>query len=200
MNKQLCLLTALITLLCISNSHAALSPIGIGIVPPIQFPTEDVTVGGVRLSALWSNHRSMNGIDLGVVGNMSSISFTGLSVAGLFNWNKGSVTILGLQAAGITNINVNKTTITGLQIAGGVNSNVAASTHVGLQLALIANLSPFTDVYGGQVGFYNSARDVYGIQIGVINVADKLHGLQIGLVNFHKMGLFAICPIINFGF
>ncbi len=77
--------------------------------------------------------------------------------------------------------------------------NSGESDIVGLGVAL-ANITPFTDVYGGQLGIYNKARDVYGFQIGLINVANNLHGIQIGLLNFNAKGLFSIAPILNIGF
>ena len=88
----------------------------------------------------------------------------------------------------------------GLQFAGGANLNQAASEVWGVQLAALANVAPFTDIYGLQVGIYNRAKDVYGLQIGLVNVADNLHGIQIGIANFNKKGPFEISPIINVGF
>lgn len=204
-NKQcylrLCsLLVLLVSIFGMSHTHAAVSPIGLGIIPPVQFPTEDTKITGARVSALWGNHRAVYGLDIGVIGNMTSLNFGGAAVAGVFNYNKGATTVLGLQAAGLANINVNKASITGVQVAGLFNSNKAVSSLLGFQLALIANVSSFTQVIGGQVGLYNTAREVYGLQIGLVNVTEVLHGLQIGLVNINKMGLFRICPLINFGF
>lgn len=182
-----------------NQSLAAVSPVSVAIAPPIQFPPSDFNVTGVRASLLWGNHRSVYGIDVGLLGNITEQTFTGIAVAGGFNKTGGTTTILGLQLAGGANINTNKTTVVGVQAAIGVNYNTAAATVTGLQFALV-NLSPFTDIYGFQVGMYNKAKEVYGIQLGLVNIADNLHGIQIGLVNFNAKGPFAISPILNVGF
>lgn len=182
-----------------STAHAALSPLALSILPPVEFPPPTFDVAGARLSILWGEQRAVYGIDLGGIGNISDVSFTGIALAGGFNYNKGSATVIGLQAAGVANININSAHIVGLQIAAGMNSNVAESSLIGVQVAL-ANLSQFTTVGGIQLGLYNAARTVYGLQIGLINVVDNLHGLQIGLANFNHQGLFAFAPILNVGF
>jgi hypothetical protein len=182
------------------HAHAAVSPISFGIVRPIQFPPEDFTVTGARISLLWGEHRNMYGLDLGLMGNITEQEFTGLAISGVFNMTMGNTTIVGLQLAGLTNINTNKVFVGGLQLAAGMNINEAASTVAGLQAALLANLSPFTDIYGVQMGLYNRAAIVHGLQIGLVNVTDSLHGFQIGLINFNHKGTFAVSPILNAGF
>jgi hypothetical protein len=181
-----------------STAHAAVTPLSVAIVPPVQFPASDFTITGLRLSLLWGHHRDLYGLDLGVLGNITDQAFTGAAFSGVFNATHGPTTILGLQAAGLANINTEKTNVYGLQMALGLNSNTAQSTVAGLQLA-IANHSPFTSVYGAQIGIYNRAQDVYGLQIGLVNVASSLHGVQIGLANFNAKGPFAISPILNVG-
>ncbi|MGZ3748347.1 MAG: LA_2272 family surface repeat-containing protein, partial [Pseudobdellovibrionaceae bacterium] len=181
-------------------SHAAISPVSVAIVPPVQFPPSDFSVTGVRASALWGKHRDLYGLDVGLLGNITEQSFTGAAVSGVFNNTRNATHILGLQFAGLTNINTNKTDVYGLQATLGVNYNSAASTVAGIQLALLANLSAFTDIYGLQVGLYNRAKDVYGLQVGLVNVTDNLHGVQIGLINFNHKGPFAMSPILNIGF
>jgi hypothetical protein len=184
-----------------NHSHAALSPVGIGLFPPLQFPFEDTAIVGVRANLLWGKHRNVSGFDVGVLMNTTTINFSGLlQVAGLINHNKGSTGILGAQIGGLANINKNKARIYGIQASAGVNYSGAESTLVGLAIAPIANHAPHSKIVGAQIGLYNKARSVYGFQIGLINSAENLHGLQIGLINFHANGLFAVCPAINFGF
>lgn len=182
------------------HAIAALSPVGLSIVPPLQFPPSEYDITGLRVSAIYGQHREMYGIDLGLVGNITEQEFTGLALSGVFNMTNGETHILGLQAAGITNINYNKVTVVGLQIAAGMNVNTAESTVYGLQAALLANLSEHTTINGVQFGLYNKAQKVRGFQIGLINDAVSLSGLQIGLLNIHRQGLFYMSPIINFGF
>jgi hypothetical protein len=189
-----------ISLITAPRAHAALSPLGVSIIPPLEFPPEDFAVTGVRVSVLWGKTRDVYGFDFGLVGNVTQQNFVGIGVSGLFNLNEGAATVIGLQLAGGANINVNKAQIYGLQVAGGVNSNQAESTVVGVQLAALSNYSPYTKVYGAQISLYNRAREVNGFQIGLFNVADSLHGIQIGLLNFNHTGLFAVAPILNIGF
>ncbi|WP_413288076.1 LA_2272 family surface repeat-containing protein [Bdellovibrio sp. HCB337] len=200
MRKYVSLFIFVAGLFHFNAAQAALSPVSVAIVPPIQFPPSDFSVTGVRASVLWGKHRDVYGLDVGVLGNITDQTFTGIGVSGIFNNTRGETNILGLQLAGLANINNNKTSVYGFQITAGVNYQSAASTVSGLQLALLANIAPFTDIYGFQIGLYNRAKEVYGFQIGLVNVADNLHGIQIGLINFHHKGTFAISPIINVGF
>jgi hypothetical protein len=200
MKKQIgFLVTTLSIFFLFSTAHGAVSPIGIDIVPPIEFPPSDFTVAGLRLG-LVGEHRNMYGIDLAAIGNITDLSFAGLAVSGIFNNTRGTTDIVGLQLAGITNINAGKTSVVGLQVAGAINANKTTSSVIGLNVAVLGNLSPNTSVYGLQVGLYNQAYDIYGFQIGLINNVTNLHGLQIGLINFNDKGLFKVCPILNAGF
>lgn len=185
-------------LLFINPAQGAFSPVSLNILPPVQFPPSDFNITGIRISALYGRQRSVYGVDLGVIGNVTELNFGGVAVSGIFNWSKGQTTVLGAQIAGGMNLNTNKTTVLGLQLAA-VNSNTADATVGGLQVAL-ANLSDHTKIYGFQVGVYNSAYTVNGFQVGVINKTENLRGLQIGLLNFYKNGLFSVCPVLNFGF
>jgi hypothetical protein len=184
----------------LSPAQAAVSPLGVGIVNPVQFPPDDFNVAGLRLSVLWGDHRDVYGLDVGVLGNITRQRFVGVGLAGGANITHGNTTILGLQLAGGANINYQKTDVYGLQLAGGMNYQTAESSITGFQVAIIGNIAPHTTIYGAQIGLYNRAKKVYGFQIGLVNVADSLSGIQIGLVNFHHTGLFAVSPIINIGF
>ncbi len=196
-NRFACLL---LILTGATSAQAALSPIGIAILPPVQFPPEDFSIVGLRVSAIWGNHRNVYGFDVGAVGNMTSLDMVGVQASGVFNYNKGGATIIGLQVGGLANINVNKVRAFGLQVSAGMNQNRAESTVVGFQVAGIANDAKFTKICGAQIGLYNHAQEVYGFQIGLVNVTDSLHGIQIGLINFHHKGLFSVAPFLNIGF
>ncbi len=175
------------------------SPLAVGIIKPVQFPPDDFNVSGLRLSLGWGDHRDVYGLDFGLLGNITRQRFVGIGVSGLANITHGETTIIGLQLAGGANVNYQKTNVYGLQLALGVNSNSAESSVNGFQVAL-ANLSDHTTIRGVQLGLYNKAQKVYGLQIGIVNVAESLSGLQIGLINFHRTGVFAVSPILNFGF
>lgn len=184
----------------LSSAQAGVTPLSVGIMPPVQFPPSDFTITGLRASILYGHHRDVYGIDVGALGNITDQNFVGIGLSGLFNMTQGQTTILLLQAAGVANINTQKTNVYGIQATLGVNSNTAASSVTGLQLGAIANLSDHTNIYGAQVGLYNSAQDVYGLQIGLVNMANSLHGVQIGLINFNHTGTFSVSPILNVGF
>lgn len=184
-----------------TTAHAEfVSPLSVGVINPVQFPPDDFNVAGLRLSLGWGDHRDVYGLDVGLLGNITRQRFVGLALAGGANITQGDTTIIGLQLAGGANVNMQKTNVYGLQAALGVNSNSAESSVTGLQIALLANLAAHTDIYGFQIGLYNRAKHVYGFQIGLVNVTDSLSGLQIGLINFNHTGLFAVSPILNFGF
>lgn len=183
-----------------SQAHAFFTPVSVAIVPPVQFPPQEFSVTGPRVSLIYGDVRDVYGIDIGGIGNITRQSFVGLAASGIFNMTHGATTILGLQFAGAFNLNTEKSHVYGIQLAGGVNENTAESSVTGIQAALLANMSEHTNIYGVQLGLYNCAQNVYGFQIGLVNVANSLHGFQIGLANFHKTGLFAVSPILNFGF
>lgn len=179
-------------------AHAMVSPLGLSIAPPLQFPGDSFDIAGARLNVLWGNHSSVYGFDLGAVGNYTRTNMVGVQAAGIFNYNAGAMTAIGLQVSGIANINVNKAHVVGVQ-AALFNGNYAESSVVGLQVGVINN-AQFTDITGFQVGLFNKAATVRGFQIGLINMAKALHGLQIGLANFNSTGLFTVAPFLNVGF
>lgn len=187
------------TFFYITNANAAVSPVSLGIIPPVQFPPADFTIVGARASVIYGRQRDIYGLDLGLIGNITELSFVGVGVSGLFNYTKGQTTIIGLQLAGATNINTQKTNVFGLQAALGCNYMTAESSVTGVQLAL-ANLSDHTAIYGAQVGIYNVADSVYGFQIGIVNDTKNLHGIQIGVLNYNRTGTILVSPILNMGF
>jgi len=200
MKNLITLIIAFAMALLVIPAHAAITPVSVAIVPPVQFPPSDYDITGLRLSVIYGQHREVYGLDLGLIGNITDQEFVGIGVSGGFNVVKGNATIIGLQLAGLTNINYNKTTVIGFQLAGGLNMNTAESTVYGIQAALLGNLAENTTVNGLQIGLYNKARTVHGLQIGLVNDTDSLTGFQIGLINFHHQGVFTMAPIINFGF
>ncbi len=182
------------------KANAFYSPLSVAIIPPVQFPSSEYSVSGLRASVLWGDHRDVYGLDLGLIGNMTEQRFVGIGISGIFNLTKGDTTIILAQIAGLANLNVQKTNVYGIQAAIGINKNDAESKLVGIGVAL-SNLSPSMDIYGLQVGVYNVSRSVYGLQLGLINQTTNLHGLQIGLLNFALNGdPFKVSPILNFGF
>src|SRR3954471_4566193 len=137
MKKLISILLISVGVFFVSDAQAAVSPVSLSLLPPLQFPPSDFTIIGFRASLLWGRQRDIYGLDLGLLGNITDQTFTGIGIAGGANITHGTTTIIGLQLAGIANVNTNKTTVYGLQAALGVNANTAASSVGGLQLALV---------------------------------------------------------------
>jgi len=194
-------------------SSMAFSVLGQGFFPGTQYPDEDSSVYGLRLSPGLAVHKEMIGLDLGVVGNITSSRFIGLSMAGGFNATNGTTTVIGMQLAGVMNLNKAKTTVVGMQVALGINSNTMEAKVIGLQFAAV-NEAPKTDIYGVQSGIYSRAGNIYGIQNGIycrannvfgvqlciVNDTENLYGIQFGVLNFVRNGPIKFMPIINVGF
>jgi hypothetical protein len=125
----------------------SLSPIVIGLFPPVQFPGTEFGVTGLRLTMVGVN-REARGFDLGILGNVTNQTFKGAAIAGLFNYNRVSADIIGFQLAAIANIN-------------GTSSRL-----YGFQIGLFNKVSK---VYGLQVGLFNVAHELHGFQIGLLN-------------------------------
>ncbi len=151
----------------------AWSPIGIGIVAPVQFPYTSSDVYGIRFGGLFGLNENVYGIDLGLAevatGNEGGIQ------GGLFNVVWGDA--MCIQGAGA--INYNAASFGGLQVAGLCNWN--GLTTYGLQCSTVnANQ---TELYGFSFGALNYSASLSGAQFGAINMADSVTGLQIGLIN-----------------
>jgi len=188
-----------LAVICGSTAQAAISPVSISILDPVQFPSADFKITGVRVSALWGRHHAVYGFDLAALGNFTTHNMSGIQASGGFSINQGDADILGLQAAGGINWNKKKTWVLGVQVAGIANINEGESTVSGVQVAL-ANMAAHTKIIGIQAGAYNVSKEVYGFQIGIINKTGMLHGIQLGLLNFNDRGLFSVSPFLNIGF
>ena len=147
-------------------------------------------MGPLRISIIAGRNRDVYGLDLGLVGNMSTEEFTGFQAAGIFNrvgHSDGAV-----QFAGIFNHSCGD--FAGLQVA---IANIVDGEMDGLQIGLY-NRSSVLD--GMQLGFVNIIDSGDGIQIGVINSARELDGLQIGVINVIRDSTMPFLPIVNFAF
>lgn len=154
-------------LACSSVARAAdsdVTPIEIGLFPPLQLPGTGYGTKGLRLTGVGVN-RTAAGLDIGILGNVTDVSFSGLAISGLFNFNRGTSTVYGLQFAGLANINQGSNEIYGLQIAAYNDAGV---------------------VHGLQIGLLNIANELHGVQIGIFNINRKgpFHGSPIINVAF----------------
>lgn len=175
-------------------------PFTLNLVPGAQIAGKDQVVVGLRTSA-WGENKSMFGLDFGLIANITSDTFAGTAFSGIFNTTGKAAYVFLLQGAGVANINKGKVVVAGLQLAGAVNSIAGDGKIIGAQMAVFANLADKTDIYGLQLGLYNTARKVVGFQIGLLNYAADLRGIQIGLLNFNTRSVpFYVFPVFNIGF
>ncbi len=159
-----------------SRQLAKDSIVGVGIFPimfgfytPLQVPTPDFDIGGLRLNIFYGTCCNFDGLDVGIVG---------VSRNHANGWLVNVVSVAHGDGIGLN--------------TGGVN--YFGGDFKGLQIG-IANRINSGDIF--QIGVYNGAYDAQGMQIGVINTATKLQGLQIGIVNVIQNSDVSFCPIIN---
>ena len=151
------------------------TPFMMSIVTPLQVPTSDFDVGGLRVNWIYGECQDFDGLDLSVVGRARGHA-NGLQGALLANIADGDG--MGLQ---IAPVNYVSGSYKGLQI-GAVNYAVANSQSKAQAM---------------QIGFFNGSEYIKGIQIGVINVAREMIGLQLGVVNVIQNKDVAFLPILN---
>lgn len=183
-----------------TQAHALVSPVGVSLTPPAQFPPRGSSVVGARLNLILGVHESVMGFDLGTIGNLTDRAFGGIQIAGGFNRNKGPASIYVAQLGGLINWNLSRSDIIGIQATLGMNVNLGRSTLVGIGIGTLGNNSPQSAVAGAQIGGVNRAKQVFGLQVGLVNITESLHGIQIGLVNINKSGPLYFFPGINVGF
>lgn len=168
------------------------SPIGISIVQPVQFPSADWDINGIRLNILAGQHNNTAFIDLGVLANFTDGDMNGAQLAGIWNDVTGFAT--GLQIAGIVNKNASDTT--GLQIACFNFNNIEAETHA-IQIGLF-NFAGDTE--GVQIGVFNQTESMSGLQLGVFNLTNSMNGIQIGLCNVIRNSTVPVFIGLNMSF
>lgn len=206
-------LAAALVLAAAGAVFADTTPIMVSLVTPVQAPTSDYDVAGVRLSLVFGECRDFKGLDLGIA-NRSTGDFTGVGIGGaniadgilygghlgLVNWNGNKsrewATVSKGGQIGLVNY---ADSFCGLQ--DGV-INVTDGLFTGLQSAL---LNVTDDLYGCQCGFYvflgaNIANgSVRGCQLGLVNYAEEMEkGLQVGIINIISRGGWApVLPFVN---
>ena len=167
------------------------SPLALSLAPGMQVPPEDHDIGLLRVNLLAGRHRSLTGLDVGLVANDLAAGLTGIQIAGLVNTVSHSEA--GIQVAGL--LNGSRHEFTGLQL--GLVLNRTDGEHAGAQIGLVNRAAALS---GLQVGFLNSVERGQGVQIGVFNFATVFEGLQIGLSNVNRESSVPFFPLINFAF
>lgn len=212
--KKLCL-----ALMALAASSAALAKdiynaeehpgtfLEIALATPLQLPSSDWEVDGLRLNLIHGTSFGVYGLDIGLLG-MNNASGAGLAVDALSGWTFGDY--YGLQIASLGNVVMGEAA--GWQIAGGCNYvngefygvqfapvNIDGSFW-GLQTGVLnyskgesfgLQLGPINveggEIHGWSVGVFNYAERFDGLQLGVLNIAgDKGNGLQLGVFNCAK--------------
>ena len=144
-------------------------PFMFSIITPIQLPSSDFDVGGLRLSLLYGRCCNFDGLDIGIVGVADNHAN---------GWLINVVSVANGDGLGLN--------------TGAVN--YFSGDFKGLQIGA-ANWIDSGDMF--QFGVYNGGYDVQGLQVGVINTANKMQGIQIGLVNIISNSDISFFPVIN---
>ena len=192
------------------------TPVMLSLVTPVQVPSREYDVTGLRLSLLYGDCQDFAGLDIGLL-NISRRRFTGLAVSGM---NSVGERFCGAQL-GLVNFNGNDLSslehssigaqVGVLNYAGtfcGLQDgliNISSDRFLGLQASLV---NCAEDLYGLQCGFYfifgvNAVSgSMRGCQIGLVNYANRVDGgCQIGLVNIiTENGWMPVLPIVNGSF
>jgi len=196
----------------------------LGVVPSLSFPSteEQNTLSHLSFNVLWGEANRIEGLELGLVGNVVREDMVGLQLATVSNTVRGD--LIGMHIAGFHNYTGKD--MRGAQMTAGVNrvhnhaygtqvaliGNYTRGDMIGLQLtgfagitwgsvlgAQIAGFTCIADyVSGAQIGLVNLGYSVRGLQLGLINIAEEVAGSQVGLVNISQemdgeaVGLFTI--------
>jgi hypothetical protein len=203
---------------CFSDTPqtAPVTPIGLGIIPPVCIGGYACTLSThyASLHVLIGVSGELHGFGYGLIGYKTNRALYGWQNACIYNWNKDLM--YGIQSAGILNYlhgpgigiqsslcNISSGSFIGLQTGGLLNYvhdnstvlqiapliNYAASSLNGAQLSFISNQSGNVDGLQCAI-FYNTAKVVRGTQIGLVNVSQRTYGLPLGLVNIFTDGFF----------
>lgn len=146
------------------------TPFMLSFVTPLQAPSRDWNVLGLRVSLVYGECQNFRGLDLGTVGHAKGDS-QGIQLALAAN-------IVGKQALGFQ----------------AAPANYVKGDFRGLQFG-VANYAE--NGHALQIGIFNGARDLRGLQVGLINVTDTMMGVQLGLVNVIRDNDVPFLPILN---
>jgi hypothetical protein len=181
----------------------------LGVVPSIVYPSSEelYTVNHLSLNLLWGDAYRIEGLELGLIGNVAQEDLRGAQIAGVSNIVRGEV--VGAQVAGfynqtagelrgaqfstimnridshaygaqITGIgNQTRGDVIGLQLTGVLG--ITEGSVIGAQVSGITNIADH--VGGAQIGLVNFGYSIRGAQIGLINIARDVTGTQVGVVN-----------------
>jgi hypothetical protein len=183
-----------------------------GVTPSLSYPTseEQHTVSHLSFNLLWGKSYRIEGLELGLIGNVAWEDMLGSQIAGVSNIVKGELIgaqvtafhnytlkeMRGVQISAIVNRidshaygaqitgigNYTKGDMIGLQLAGIMG--ITEGSLIGVQLSGLTNIADY--VSGVQIGLVNLGYGIQGAQIGLINIAEDVAGTQVGLVNISE--------------
>lgn len=169
----------------------AKTPVQISLASPLQLPTSDRNVCGLRFNIFYGHSLEVCGLDLGLVGTTGEdCDVTGLQLS-VYNGVGGSMN--GVQFGLFANRVVRSAR--GVQFSGLVGWN--SIYFGGVQFA------PFSfngDLDGVQAGFFNWNTGITrGLRLGMINVGKaQTTGAEFGFINFADAGFDGFqCGLIN---
>src|SRR5471030_899628 len=99
MMKLLRYVVAVSAILFVMPAQALYSPLEVALFPEIQFPAQEYSIAGLRLSILMGKQQDIYGLDFGVVGNITTGDFVGTAVSGITNMTYGPTLVVGVQAS-----------------------------------------------------------------------------------------------------
>ncbi len=177
-------LLSAVAVTCFSLSAAAqegaagnsYTPFMFSFATPLQVPTSDFDVGGLRINIIYGECKNFDGLDISALVGRSTGHANGLQIAGIANVADGDG--MGLQVACVNHV---------------------SGSYAGLQIGLanIAAMNSRAQAQVLQIGVYNGSEYIKGCQIGVINFAREMIGMQIGVVNVIQNKDVPFLPIIN---
>lgn len=138
-----------------AEDTAPLTPLMLSLATPVQAPSPEFDVAGLRIDLLYGRCRNMCGLD-----------------AGLVNHTTGDETAL---AAGL--VNYVEKDFSGLQVGAANLADGAYAMQIGFY-------NGADDIVGMQIGVINHARLMRGLQIGVINVIESNDISFFPIINF----------------
>ncbi len=183
-----------------------------GVTPSLSYPSseEQHTVSHFSFNLLWGESYRIEGVELGLIGNVAGEDLIGSQIAGVSNIVRGN--LVGAQVSALNNYtknemrgaqisvivnridmhaygaqitgigNYTKGDMIGLQLAG--IAGITEGSLIGVQLSGLANIADY--VGGVQIGLVNLGYGIRGAQIGLINIAEDVTGTQVGLVNISE--------------
>ena len=156
----------------IKSSNYNTSSFGISLIYPLQYPSQEKNVKGLRVSIFGAYNENVEGLDLTPLGISGTKKSKGVQIigGGLNFTNEMD----GMQVVGLGMNYSSKSS--DYQVAWvGINYAENTTTQIGLSLNVASKSST-------QIGIVNYSETT-NFQVGFLNVTEYLDGIQIGFLN-----------------